>query len=222
MARAVLVQHHPRQRPPFALPAVCPLARRLRNDASPLQMQLRPSVAPAEAVVLHQMLVEMLDREALVTLAIEPLHLLGAIGRDPLARRLAEPPVDKAGLAFLLVTARPAPERPLAHPEQLGRLLLTELRRFPAVEKIQKHRHAHPLKGLRPAHPTPLSKGRTYRTDRALPKPDISSATDTISNNLLRKIGNRAKLTSMTHPAFRIGQTPRALPFRASRAGKGA
>ena len=82
------------------------------------------------------MLVEMLDREALVTLAIEPLHLLGAIGRDPLARRLAEPPVDKAGLAFLLVTARPAPERPLAHPEQLGRLLLTELRRFPAVEKI--------------------------------------------------------------------------------------
>ena len=159
MARAVLVQHHPRQRPPFALPAACPLARRLRNDASPLQMQLRPSVAPAEAVVLHQMLVEMLDREALVTLAIEPLHLLGAIGRDPLARRLAEPPVDKAGLAFLLVTARPAPERPLAHPEQLGRLLLTELRRFPAVEiKI-----VCALKGTSSAHEPLFPKGGTDR-----------------------------------------------------------
>ena len=47
------------------------------------------------------MLVEMLDREALVALAIEPLHLLRPVDRNPLARRLAEPPVDKAGLALL-------------------------------------------------------------------------------------------------------------------------
>src|ERR1700677_3799845 len=53
------------------------------------------------------------------------------------------------------VTARPAAERPLAHPEQLRRLFLVELRRFPAVEKSQKHRHAHTLKGFCPAHPTP-------------------------------------------------------------------
>ena len=114
-----------------------------------------PGVAPAEAVVLHQMLVEMLDRKTLVALAIEPLHFLRPIARNPPARRLAEPPVQKPGLAFLLVTARPAPERPLAHPKQLGRLLLVQLRRFPAVENVQKHRHAHPLKGFRPAHPTP-------------------------------------------------------------------
>src|SRR6185437_707868 len=103
---------------------------------------------------------------------------LRPVRRDPLARRLAEPAVDKSGLAFLLISPGPAPERPLAHPQKLRRLRLIELRRFPTPEKIQKHRHAHPLKGLRPAHPTPLSKGRTYRTDRALPKPDISSATD--------------------------------------------
>ena len=59
------------------------------------------------------------------------------VGRNPPARRLAEPPVDEPGLAVLLVSPRPAPERPLAHPEQLGRLRLVELRRFPAVKKLK-------------------------------------------------------------------------------------
>src|ERR1700677_3371919 len=137
------------------------------------------------------MLVEVLDRKTLVALAIEPLHLFRPIARNPLARRLAEPPVDEPGLAFVLVATRPTPECPLAHPERLRRLLLIELRRFPAVQKIQKHRHAHPLKGLRPAHPTP-PKGagftgqfvrylnRTYRllltqNPALLPKPEISA-----------------------------------------------
>jgi hypothetical protein len=88
------MQHHARQRPPLALPAVGALTRRLRNNARPLQMQLQPGVAPAETMVLDEMLVEMLDREALVTLAIKPLHLLGPVRRDPLARRLAEPAVQ--------------------------------------------------------------------------------------------------------------------------------
>src|SRR4029077_4976216 len=77
---------------------------------------------------------------------------------------------------------RPAPERPLAHPEQLPRLLLIELRRFPPVEKIQKNRHAPPLKGLRPAHPTPPKRaGPTgqivrylNRTYRLLPTRDAT------------------------------------------------
>ena len=131
-------------------------------------------------MVLHQMLVKVLDGEALVALAVEPLDLRGPVSWDPFARGLAEPAVQEPGLAVVFVATRPAPERPLSHPEQLGRLRLIELRRFPAVEKIQKHRHAHSLTGLGPAHPTPPKKGQIYRTDRALPKPDISSATDTI------------------------------------------
>src|SRR5271155_815210 len=87
------MQHHARQRTPLALPSMSPLARRLRHDASPLEMKLGPGVAPAEAVVLHQMLVEVLDREALAALAIEPLHLLGPVDGNP---------------------PRPATERPLA------------------------------------------------------------------------------------------------------------
>jgi hypothetical protein len=106
-------------------------------------------------MVLDEMLVEVLDRETLVALAIEPLHFFRPVRRDPPARRLAEPAVEEAGLAVLLIAARPAPQRPLAHPEQLRRLLLAELRRFPTAQKIQKHRHAHPLSGFRPAHPTP-------------------------------------------------------------------
>ena len=137
MPRAVLMQHHARQQTPLALPAVGALAR--RHDARPLQVQLEPGVAPAEAVVLDQMLVEVLDRETLVALAVKPLHFLGPVRRDPLARRLAEPPVDEAGLAFLLVPPRPAPECPLAHPKQLGRLLLIELRQLPAVKKKFKN-----------------------------------------------------------------------------------
>src|SRR5271170_4533431 len=178
VARAVLMQHHPRQRTPLALAPVRPLARRLPDHPHPLKMKLGPGVAPAEAVVLHQMLVEVLDGEALVALAIERLDFLRPVNRNPLARRLAEPAVQETRLALLLVAARPAPERPLAHPQKLRRLFLVQLRRFPAVQNVQKHRHAHPLKGFRPAHPNPSKKGRTYRTDRALPKPDISCASD--------------------------------------------
>src|SRR6202044_1933358 len=147
VARAVLMQHHARQRPPLPLPPMRPLARRLRHHPHPLKMKLGPGVAPAEAVILHQMLVEVLDREALVALAIEPLHLLGPVDRNPPARRLAEPAVQEPGLAFLLVTARPAPERSLAPPPIAPLLLPVQLRRFPAVQNVQKHRHAHPLKG---------------------------------------------------------------------------
>ena len=137
VARAVLVQHHPRQRPPLALAPVRPLARRLPDHPHPLKMKLGPGVAPAEAVILHQMLVKVLDREALVALAIEPLHLLGPVDRNPLARRLAKPAVQEPGLALLLVAARPPPKRPLAHPQKLRRLFLVQLRRFPTVEKIK-------------------------------------------------------------------------------------
>ena len=101
------------------------------------------------------MLVEVLDREALVAFAIKPLHLLRPIRRNPLARRLAKPPVEKPGLALLLVAARPSPKGPDVDPEQLRRLLLIELRRLPAVQKIQKPRHAHTLMGFRPAPSQP-------------------------------------------------------------------
>src|ERR1700677_1071210 len=46
----------------------------LGTTPAPLQMQLEPGLAPAEAAGLDEMLGAMLDREAQITLAIEPLH----------------------------------------------------------------------------------------------------------------------------------------------------
>src|SRR6185312_2051218 len=115
-----------RQWTPLALPPMRPLARCLPDYALPLQMQLESGVAPAEAMVLHQMLVKVLDGETLIALAIEPLDLLGAIGRHVLARRLAKPPINKSGLAVLLVVGRPARERPHVNAKQLRRLFVVQ------------------------------------------------------------------------------------------------
>src|SRR5271163_1051379 len=108
------MQHHSWKRTPLALPATRTLARRLRNHAHPLKVQLRPSVTPAKPVVLHQMLVEVLDREARIALAIEPLHFLRPVARNTPARRLA-PTVEQTRLAVLLVAPRPTPERTLGN-----------------------------------------------------------------------------------------------------------
>ena len=45
VARAVLMQHHPRPTAAARACADAPLVRRLRNNARPLQMQLQPGVA---------------------------------------------------------------------------------------------------------------------------------------------------------------------------------
>ena len=73
-------------------------------------MQLRPGVAPAKSVVLHQMLMEVLGGEAAIALTVQRLHLLLPVDRHPLARRLAEPSVEKPDLALLVVTRKPAPD----------------------------------------------------------------------------------------------------------------
>jgi hypothetical protein len=51
-----------------------------------------------------------------------------------------------------------------------------------------------PLKGLRPAHPNHSKKGQPYRTDRALPKPDISCARDSVSASRLTHSRRRGRL----------------------------
>ena len=114
------------------------------------------------------MLVEMLDRETLVALAIKPLHFLRPVDRNPLARRLAEPAVQKPASPSSHPTPRPAAERPLAHPEQLCRLFLIELRRFPPVKKVQNI-------AMRTASSASLRRTQTLQKESDLP--DTSRAT---------------------------------------------
>jgi hypothetical protein len=58
--RAILVQHHAFARLALALATVRPTPRRTLNQARCMQLRLHPRVAPAEAVIALQMLVEVL------------------------------------------------------------------------------------------------------------------------------------------------------------------
>jgi putative isomerase len=70
----------------------------------------------------HQMLVKMLGGEALVTFAIQSLDLVRAIDRNPLARRLAEPTIQKPGLVEDFTTARANLEAALEYQTHEGAL----------------------------------------------------------------------------------------------------
>lgn len=93
--------------------------------------------------------------------------------------------LQERGLAVVLKALAPASKRPLINPKQVGCFQLIELRRLVAAQNVQKPHHTHTLKGFRPAHPNPPKRAKRYRTDRVLPKPDISSATDRRNDALL-------------------------------------
>ena len=95
-----------------------------------------------------QMLVKMLGREALITLAIQSLDLVRAINRNPLARRLAKPTVQQTSLAVVLKALTPATKRPLINAEQFRSFHLIEFRRLIATQNAQKPHHTNPLKGF--------------------------------------------------------------------------
>ena len=83
-----------------------PLRGAFGNNARPLQMQLHPGVAPAEAVILDQMLVEMLGRETRVALAVKPLHLLRPSRPEPACPTPCRAVDRRPGFAVFLVTRR--------------------------------------------------------------------------------------------------------------------
>jgi hypothetical protein len=120
--RAVLVQHHALPRLALALAAVGAAPLGALHQARRVQLRLHPGVAPPEAVVAHQALVEMLHVPAPVNLPIQLQHPPRIARRNPLRRRLAEPPVDQPLSPVLLVAPPIAPELPLRHPQQLARL----------------------------------------------------------------------------------------------------
>ena len=176
--RAVLMQHHARHRSARSLAPMRPAPLGLLQQPARLKKRLRPGVAPGEGVTLHQAFVKVLGGEARIPPLVKRLDLGLAIGGNTLARRLAEPPVQKARFAVLLIAPPPAPKRPLPNPQQLRRFHLTELRRLVTAQNVQKPHHPHTLQGFRPAHPKLSIELGNYRTDRALPKPDISCASD--------------------------------------------
>jgi hypothetical protein len=120
-------------------------------------------------MALHQLLVEMLDGEALVFLLIKLLHPPQLVRRRPLRRRPVYPSIDQPVRAILLVALAPAAQRPLAHPQRRRRFAMTKAA---ALKPLQQLLETHDPDPRQPLHPAPRSK--SFGT---VPEPDRSRAT---------------------------------------------
>ena len=89
------MQHHAAARLARPPPPMRPAPRRPGHQTRPLQGGLGPAVAQAKAVMLAQMVVEVLHRPADMAGAVLLQHPLDPIHRDPARRRLAEAAVEQ-------------------------------------------------------------------------------------------------------------------------------
>jgi hypothetical protein len=105
----VLVQQHAGQRPARTFLAVRPPARGLGDQAGGLQPELGPGVAEPKAVVLAQLVVEVLGAEPAVALAIERQHRVHLVGRHASAGSRARMPRISAASAWLSRRCRQRP-----------------------------------------------------------------------------------------------------------------
>src|SRR4051794_7459396 len=145
MAGTILMQHHARHRAAWPPPPVRAAARRLGHQPTAVEKVLRPGVAPAEAMVGFEVLVKMLGGEALIALAIEPLHFLSLTIRQRPSRSPPQAAIGEPVFALLLKSPRPSPERPLAHAQYLCRLQLAQPSGFPATQHIPELQHPQSL-----------------------------------------------------------------------------
>ena len=185
--RCILMQHHARQRTARPLAPVRTATRRLRQQIAALQKRLGPAVAPGKPMISHQVLVEMPRREAPVACPVQ-------MPRPPRTDR-PEPacptPCQSGGPA-----ARPRPP-----PRNGGSNGGTSAPPCPAIlpppvgsvhDASQRPNTSTNLSIRTPCRAAvrrilPTSRlGTRYRTVRVLPKPVISSATDTTSAVLAR------------------------------------
>ena len=142
MPRAVLVQHHAFARLALALAPMRPAALGALHQPGRMQLCLGPGVAPGEVVVANPVLVKMLHVPAPIDRPIELQHPVNLCRRDPLRRRLPQPPVDQPRLALLLEPIAVAAKLPLRHPQQLARLQHRQFPPFPTAQNIPKLQHS--------------------------------------------------------------------------------
>jgi len=121
------------------------------------------------------------DGSVVRDLTLEAVELRRGGGRGPrrdVARRRDDRPAARA-----VGVCRPA-RGELFGPQTIGvaQYNIRDVLRRPSHAKGQFGGQA--LEGFRPAHPPPLQRG--YHADRALPKPDISCATDIPTPHRLR------------------------------------
>jgi hypothetical protein len=106
-----------------------------------MQLRLHPGVAPAEIMLLLQMLVKVLDRPARVPRAVLRKHPVQLVDRHAPGRRLAQAFVEQTFKTFLLIAAPVAPELTLRTPQDLARIHHRKLSALPAAQYIDKLLH---------------------------------------------------------------------------------
>src|ERR1700681_3215752 len=153
-----------------------------RHQPRPLQGQLHPGVAELDPMFAVQLLVKMPHVQIEIPVAVQSKHLLHHRHRHPFRRGLALSPVEQSVVAELLIPLSPAPHRPIAQTENLGRL--------PPRDLLRNGSQNHFLYFHRPLHcglpvtdhawhgllPSPPAK----RTDHLLSQPDTSCANDSV------------------------------------------
>ena len=171
MAAPVLMQHHPNQRPPWTLLPVRRALHRRPHQARPMQVNLRHRVPQLVAVTAHQLLVEMLHREAGILGLKQAKHPFDLGDRRPLQRGLTQAAVSQSSHALLVKPVPPPPERPLVDPKHLRCFQLSNLPTFVAVQDVRKTHPAQSFVKCCPVHRAPSVQGTL--------KPDNSRATNT-------------------------------------------
>ncbi len=167
--RAVLMQQHATHWPARTLATMGAPSGCRRHHTGLLQVNPGRGVAELVVVALLQLLVEMLDREALIVLLIQRAHTLELVLGRPFGRRLASPAIDQSCRALLLVAFPPAAQGSLADPERCRRLGVAQATLLPTFHQLLETHDPDPRK---PLHPAPRSKFLG-----TLPEPDRSRAT---------------------------------------------
>ena len=191
MGRAVLKQHHPRQRPACTLLAMRRALRRRPNQTPLLKNGLGPGVAQIEPAPA-QLLMKMLHREVVVSRRKLLDHPLDLVRRRPAMRNPAAAAVDDPLRALRLVAVAKATKMPLAHPQKLSRLQAAQL-----PSPITPNRLNDPSHPYLRQHSDPSGLNRT---NRLLRKPDISCATDTVPVLFLTFVLPSARQICDAHP----------------------
>ena len=153
---------------------------------------------------LLELLVEVLDGEALVVLLIQRAHARELVLGRPPGRRLADPAIDQAVRPLVVIALPPAAQRPLAHPQRRGRLAVAQAAAFKPLQQLLEAHDPDPSQSFHPAHPAPaLLERLPNRTDHALPKPANSRAPYT--ERLKRLLTQWLRIMLFSHLLFAVG-----------------
>src|ERR671923_379205 len=135
------MQHHARQGLAWPLASMRSALLGALHLAGVLQYPLGPGVAELEAVLRHQLLVEVLDVEVEVLRRIELNHPRRHVDRQPPPRHAAHAPIVEPLGTRGLITRSVAQEIPLRHAQDIRRLRTTQTAMLkPPVDLLEPHR----------------------------------------------------------------------------------